>query len=724
MTRTSNPLDSEGANEAEAGAEEETFESAGEEEASEAQPGPEGADVSDTGSVGSDILDAEGRVTFNSLVDLTGPDLCRLIMTSQGVRAVCGNPAATCTRKNHKTKPRTARTLGDSAWYMGLLHANVRAGEPPRYDGRLDGPRFSTEDATDIREQETSAAAANLEATARPEDLHAQGRHAPPVGEEQEPAAEPTRTGRTHDAHDTIDLISETDKAPPIYMGLANSQDQRTWLTCEPDNPPALLNVLLGSGWTVRNTFTTAVQAHTWATTRGPSTSTTTPGPTPAVTVTPPTRRQADIRGPLWATEAVDRRDQPQPVTHDSPGWVGLTGPNGSRAVGQSQQEVTTLTGYGYRYDKCFDNPDDASRWTSEGHAGPQGPPVPPPGTHASTRVPPGTEHFSTAGPDTSTDKNELFGVRIGTIGKMHAFLLPANTTDRRTAEAMYDCAADILALPGYYNRGDEIPDEGDGSAAALVAMSRGQKETGLHLTYRAASNNGLRHIKNREDLHNAMENVPDAWEDIETSQRSQFNNVLDLAGYESSYIDLYLQTGMLPRLVRDTYTYYVGLLNTVNSHANSSLGEDWAYSLAGKMLTLHCERLSSLRRQSAHYREMVLRNYTYLRNAHANKYYDSRLNREVWKVLGRAHAGSGLDSPAPAASPLCSCCKRKSAHPGDASSCPLKPFTSTLRRVAMRDLNARQAQQVCAHIKRALAADSGADHTATIDAARAASTA
>jgi hypothetical protein len=28
----------------------------------------------------------------------------------------------------------------------------------------------------------------------------------------------------------------------------------------------------------------------------------------------------------------------------------------------------------------------------------------------------------------------------------------------------------------------------------------------------------------------------------------------------------------------------------------------------------------------------MVLRNDTYLREAHSNKYYDSRLNRELWK--------------------------------------------------------------------------------------------
>jgi hypothetical protein len=32
------------------------------------------------------------------------------------------------------------------------------------------------------------------------------------------------------------------------------------------------------------------------------------------------------------------------------------------------------------------------------------------------------------------------------------------------------------------------------------------------------------------------MENVPDAWEDLETSQLSQFINVLGRSGYDAEY--------------------------------------------------------------------------------------------------------------------------------------------------------------------------------------------
>jgi hypothetical protein len=104
------------------------------------------------------------------------------------------------------------------------------------------------------------------------------------------------------------------------------------------------------------------------------------------------------------------------------------------------------------------------------------------------------------------------------------------------------------------------------------------------------------------------MENIPDAWEDLETSQRSQFINVLDRSGYNSDYIGLYLQTGMLPRNIRVTYTNYVGLLNTVNSHASGIPEESWSCSLAGKMLALHCDQLTSINSRAAQLFSVFLR--------------------------------------------------------------------------------------------------------------------
>jgi hypothetical protein len=129
----------------------------------------EGTGGNDGASVGSDILGPDGSVTYRTLVYLTGPDWCRVYMTAQGIRAVCGNRGETCTRARHKFKAGNPAHRGPPGWYVGLLH--LRRGSAPslRRDGRLDGPCFSTTEAQDLREQEEVAAAAALVATAGPE---------------------------------------------------------------------------------------------------------------------------------------------------------------------------------------------------------------------------------------------------------------------------------------------------------------------------------------------------------------------------------------------------------------------------------------------------------------------------------------------------------------------------------------------------------------------------
>ena len=700
----------------------------------------EGAGGSDAASVGSDILGPDGQVTFRTLVNLTGTDWCRVYMTSQGIRAVCGNVGGNCTRPRHKAKIKNPAHRGPPGWYVGLLHSRRGAAPSLRRDGRLDGPCFTTTEAQDLREQEEVAEAAALSATARPEDRgndETTVRFVDMAGDEGEPT--PPRPG-----YPTTNETDDSASRSPLYLGLEQNDGSRTWLKCEPNSPPPLLNVLLSTGWVVRVTHSSPEGARKWVALTGPPAPATQPilGDQPADSrdigdLSPTGQARGALEGPPMHRRVTrqtalaappDLTDEPPPRTPT--GWVGLQGPNQSRALGHSSLEVATLTNVGFQATRCFTTHGEAVTWLGEGPLGPER-------ATESGRIHgregqtnDDREHVTTSGPDTSKDKTELFGVKINTIGKMDKFMLPRNTGDRVTAEAMYDCASDILALPGQYRKGDDGDYGEDGSTAALVAMVRGQRDTGLHLTYRTNSNNGLRQIKSKNDLYDAMENVPDAWEDLETSQRSQFINVLDRSGYDSDYIDLYLQTGMLPRIVRDTYTNYVGLLNTVNSHANGISDESWAYSLAGKMLALHCDRLASIRRQSSNYREMVLRNYTYLREAHANKYYDSRLNRELWKnqqgpqrapsapsTSGSGGGGNGAASTAAA----CPCCKRKAVHTGGEADCPLKPLNAALRRKAMRDLSSRAAQKVCAHVKRALAADSAADHSSVVDAARAA---
>jgi hypothetical protein len=205
----------------------------------------EGGGGSDTASVGSNILGPDGSVTFRTLVNLTGQDWCRVYMTSQGIRAVCGKLGEKCTRPRHRAKAMNPAHRGPPGWYVGLLH--VRRGTAPnlRRDGRLDGPCFSTTEAQDLREQEEAVAAAALLATAGPEDRRNDEttvRSVDMAGDEGEPTPHRPGYATGQALHDEGN--DDSASRSPLYLGLEQGDGSRTWLKCDPNSPPPLLNVL------------------------------------------------------------------------------------------------------------------------------------------------------------------------------------------------------------------------------------------------------------------------------------------------------------------------------------------------------------------------------------------------------------------------------------------------------------------------------------------------
>jgi hypothetical protein len=232
----------------------------------------EGAGGSDAASVGSDILGPDGSVTYRTLVNHTGPDWCRVYMTAQGICAVCGNLGETCTRARHKVKAGNHAHRGPPGWYVGLLH--VRRGSAPslRRDGRLDGPCFSTTEAQDLREQEEVAAAAALVATAGPED-HRAGENTVKFVDMAGDEGEPTSPRHAHEVNHTHSEYGNIDSAArsPLYLGLEQGDGSCTWLKCEPNSPPPLLNVLLSTGWSVKVTHLSVPSIRNWVTGTDPS---------------------------------------------------------------------------------------------------------------------------------------------------------------------------------------------------------------------------------------------------------------------------------------------------------------------------------------------------------------------------------------------------------------------------------------------------------------------
>ena len=85
--------------------------------------------------------------------------------------------------------------------------------------------------------------------------------------------------------------------------------------------------------------------------------------------------------------------------------------------------------------------------------------------------------------------------------------LLPAGTPPAN-ADEFYDCAADVLALPGGYKQGYSEEEEGQGDMArAFLTMATGRKDAGLHLRFNSKTQNGLRQVKKAADLADFIPN-------------------------------------------------------------------------------------------------------------------------------------------------------------------------------------------------------------------------
>jgi hypothetical protein len=186
---------------------------------------------------------------------------------------------------------------------------------------------------------------------------------------------------------DRVDRTNDHNPSTKLYFGLEHTDNKRTWLECDPNAPPPLLQVLLSAGWTVKVTHSIVEHVQEWvADVQTPSLPVSaslessssseesasssaslnrlnrtddarpTNPPLPTLVIDVPPREETVARIPQLDLTVPD----------SSAGWVGLLGPNQSRAIGRSELELATLTRCGYRFDRCFSNHREATAWLSE----------------------------------------------------------------------------------------------------------------------------------------------------------------------------------------------------------------------------------------------------------------------------------------------------------------------------------------------------------------------
>lgn len=325
---------------------------------------------------------------------------------------------------------------------------------------------------------------------------------------------------------------------------------------------------------------------------------------------------------------------------------------------------------------------------------------------------------------DTSTTGDEVYGVKINRAAELDGILLPAEVEGKEGRDAMFECATDVLALPGAYRRSDGGADGYDADntgAEAMIAMMLNRRETGLHLDFRATKKNALKQIKKRGDVRDFLERVQEAYEEQEGTQISQFTYVMDGMGFGAEETQRYCLEGLLPRIVRDTYSAYVSLITTIAGYTTDVSEGDWDRSLPYHMVKHHSDKLGLIRAQSASYRELVLRNYAYMRNAKKDAFYNNKLNRSLWALQAAPSTPQGNKGGLAGGTgdkPKCSTCQKTNLHPAS-SPCPLASLNPSERSKLLSGLNYRQQQKAAKHIKLLLSQDPQRDHEDAVEQAR-----
>lgn len=674
-------------------------------------------------SLASGVVGNEGELTFRDLLDLTDDGFCRVIMTVKGQERVCSKPYLGCSRARHNALCQQVGRRAPPAFYKA--YRNSRG----IIDGVLEAS-YSLEEAQAIRDAELDRQATELGnlATGTEEDGTPIGgveetKEDPSVevvfGPQQEPALGP-RQEDTRGA--TVPRESGSDNQDP-------SRPSRRWIGLEEpytgdrevEEDVDTAKILKELGWNAKQVFSDLAEAMVWK--RGAKQKTVQApedpkGPTPplenSVPETPPrtvrNNGHAGILRPSFnSTRGPGTPNRgPEQVVFYGMEHSGTT----DRCVARARADADLLRDAGYAIRKLFYSLAEATTW--EGGQNVQR-------TRArGLGVSQENTHQTKVGPDPSTTSKEVFGVHMDFYEEMDAMCLPHGTLPGNTDD-LYDCATDVMALPGGYRSsgGEDDDDEGD-VAKALMTIATGKKETGIHMRFNSKSQNGLRQIKGPDDLSEFVESVHEAWQHAEETMHSQFTRKMYKGGHEHSSITSYLQNGVLPRLVTDTYKAYSYFLTTLVGYVNKmGPSEAWKTSVASALLRQHEKALGLIRESSASYRELLLRNYAYMRDQSKTSFWNDKLSKKVAVMTTQAMAklvrGTHSISEGSSGGANCSVCNRK--HSG--RPCPVESFTTAERTKLGSGLGQRKYEKALRHIKDALAQDPKASHDTLIEAAR-----
>jgi hypothetical protein len=206
---------------------------------------------------------------------------------------------------------------------------------------------------------------------------------------------------------------------------------------------------------------------------------------------------------------------------------------------------------------------------------------------------------------------------------------------------------------------------------------------------WRVATRNALDKVKSMEDLFDATDEIGSQSDKVMQSFHASVQEILYSQGWSTEDVNLYLGSGLLPRIVQRFLQYYYKMFLHFQKLAAKDPDPDHFREYTMLHIKHHARQLRQIRLYAPRRSLMILRSYTYLRDAKEKGFTDIKLMGALAQKLQEMTstltdlAGSASLRQKPPKEWACSHCHSE-IHQGGPNECPLKDLkTKVSRRLA-----------------------------------------
>jgi hypothetical protein len=314
-------------------------------------------------------------------------------------------------------------------------------------------------------------------------------------------------------------------------------------------------------------------------------------------------------------------------------------------------------------------------------------------------------------GPDKSVGKSkEIHGTSIQIEPEILKKLCPKGVTAAVRKELM-EASVDILTLPGKLNASsnaaavegslmfdqfaEAVGDLNDVSARRVGAATRDTQ-------WKLASKNTMEKIKTIEDCNTAADELSCEAETVLANMDASMKEILYASGWAAQDTDSFCLIGLLPRIIRSTMSLYQELFLVFQRLAVAHPNQ-WD-EVGLEYVTHHAKAFGRIRKCAQTRSQMILQNYTYLRDAKTKNFMDMKLLGALslkWHSLAMAGTPAArpksLVSPKAAPTPppwTCAHCHTVDLHEGGARRCVARDLPILrARRIALEALKVHKTE-------------------------------